>query len=144
MLKIGTWNSRSIHNKTIILKEIIKEYDILGIAETWMDKDTNIQIRGYNIEREDREDVRRGGGVAIIIKKGISYRRRNNIPKRIGEIELMAVTLLLESEEMDVFMVYKRPPGQTGDGKKWEKLMELKTLMPRIRNGTVEPQTWGV
>ena len=47
-----------------------KSYDLIAITETWWDEshDWNVALDGYRLFRRDRRG-RRGGGVALYIKK---------------------------------------------------------------------------
>ena len=80
--KIALWNARSIRGKTVEFRERIREYDLMGVTETWLTPRDTFGIKGYNIYRRDREITKRGGGIGIVIKNDInmmgSGQNRNN------------------------------------------------------------------
>ena len=56
-----------------LIKQTISsnEYDISTISETWLDPsttDTDIQISGYILFRQDRRTHKNGGGVVVYVK----------------------------------------------------------------------------
>lgn len=73
-LNIVTWNARGIKNKSIELFQFLLAYNvhICLVSETWLNSNVSISHQEFNIYRNDR-DSRRGGGVAIIIRKHISH-----------------------------------------------------------------------
>ncbi len=71
-------NSRSVKNKTLYLNDYIStyNYDFAAFSETWFmaSDDNNTYINslvpnGYAIKHIDRDDGRRGGGIALIYKQ---------------------------------------------------------------------------
>ena len=72
----------------LLLSNPGKECHILGVTETWLDRNftnSEIQIPGYNVERLDRVSVNLpflkhgGGGIAVYIDKSIPYLRRRDL-----------------------------------------------------------------
>jgi len=51
---------------------LLESYDLIAITETWWDEshDWSVAIDGYRLFRRDRQG-RRGGGIALYIKKSI-------------------------------------------------------------------------
>ena len=85
-LKIAHINVRSLRKKVEQLKVVVKKYsiDILCISESWLQDtitDGDVAIEDFSIVRRDRRNRIRGGGggVAIYVKNGIMYSRRNDI-----------------------------------------------------------------
>lgn len=79
-----SFNSRSICNKYIELKHVIQSHPahVICITETHL---TELHTNGnlsldnlYNIVRADRKE-KQGGGVAILVKKGIAYEEVNSL-----------------------------------------------------------------
>lgn len=74
-LKLINLNARSIINKVLELEHILLAYnpDIVVITETWLNENilnNEIVPPGYELIRKDRRT--RGGGVAIVLKSGLS------------------------------------------------------------------------
>ena len=68
-------NTRSVLNKVKELEEIVleKDFDIIGITETWMNSAIPIglvAIKGYRMIQKFREEER-GGGVMLYIKESL-------------------------------------------------------------------------
>ena len=87
---IGFLNICSLRYKIDTLSALIRErtWDVVGIAETWLDAsiaDGELNIEGYSLVRNDRKG-RKGGGVCIFYRSmsthcilsmsNKSYRRR--------------------------------------------------------------------
>ena len=74
-LRLGFLNVCSLRNKVAEVADILQQYnfDIFGVAETWLDSttsDSDIDIPGYCVIRHDRP-VRRGGGVCFYFRSGL-------------------------------------------------------------------------
>lgn len=79
ILKIGLWNARSVNNKIDEIKEIIHEYDILCITETWSMNLDLWNIKNYRIIHDSmvRKQIynntyKAGTGIAIIHRTEIN------------------------------------------------------------------------
>ena len=84
------YNCRSLHNKELEVIEICEKLkpSILCLTETWLDQSHGPQAyvpNGYTIIRQDRSNAFKqkykkvnGGGVAILIKQGIKFRKLKN------------------------------------------------------------------
>ena len=72
-------NSRSIVHIAEILSIMHDTYNpmIIGITESWLKKEIQSASLGvnrtYDVIRRDRNDGRRGGGVCMLIRKGIHF-----------------------------------------------------------------------
>ena len=73
-------NSRSVKNKTLYLNDYITthDHDLVAFSETWFnstdDNDPYISALlpdGYDIRHVDREQGKRGDGVALMYKNSI-------------------------------------------------------------------------
>jgi len=73
-MKCLCMNTRSMGNKQEELEAtmLLESYDLIAITETWWDKshDWIVAIDGYRLFRRDRQG-KRGGGVALYIKKSV-------------------------------------------------------------------------
>ena len=112
-LNYGLLNARSINNKTENVTEFILEHelDILCITETWLqpeDKFTasNVTPSGYSIVSNPRL-IRRGGGVAAIIKSDLSCKRLTNIC--FSTFEALLVKISSSSKSFAIGTIYRSP-----------------------------------
>lgn len=75
LLNIISWNAQSISNgsKTAELERLLRERDIhiVCLQETYLNHNTKLYMPNYTIYRNDR--TTHGGGVAILVKKGIQH-----------------------------------------------------------------------
>lgn len=69
-------NARSLNNKLEHLSALAELYDpdIIGISETWLQEhisNAEIDLRGYEVFRNDRQNGRKGGGVMLYVKSDL-------------------------------------------------------------------------
>ena len=79
------WNCRSILSNIEEFKKLIEENnpDVICLTETWLFVTSKFKLKNYKIYRNDRFGVnciRRGGGVAVLIKETLNSRLYNNFP----------------------------------------------------------------
>jgi exonuclease III len=100
-----TWNANGILGKLGELKVFLKmhDVDIMLITETKLLKTDKLNIDSYNILRKERNTDTRGGGVAILVKRGIPYIKAQ---VAANEIECTAIKL---SNNVVIAVVYNRP-----------------------------------
>ena len=89
-------------------------WDVVGLAETWLDGESEkgVSVAGYGAVCMSRKE-RRGGGVALLIKDGLTYRERPDLGVFIeGEFESLFVEIIRGGgRRNDVIGVVYRPPG---------------------------------
>jgi hypothetical protein len=103
----------------------------IGVSETWFKaRHTNkmMGISGYRLLRADRTDGRRGGGVGLYVKNGISYRV---LGKSTSDqpIDFLFVDLKMFGTRLLVGVIYC-PPGINGIPYYGPVLDELVSLYP--------------
>ena len=122
--RIAIWNARSVRNKIIELREKAKDYDIIGITETWLSPNDNFRLKGYNTYRKDREG-KKGGGLGILVKNDIRVKVREDVTWLKNKTEILAVTVNLDNEDIDIIVIYKQP-NQVLKKEEWRKLFKNK------------------
>lgn len=105
-LKVIFWNCRSIRNKFMELFDYLvkNDIDICLLSETWLKHTNKLCNPTYVCIRKDRE-ANAGGGVAILIKKCISYTMIPPISTEVIEnigIEIMSS----DNKRIKVFSSY--------------------------------------
>lgn len=98
------------------------EPDFVALTETWLTneiKDFEVTTPNYVIIRKDRQT--RGGGVAILIKKDLSF----EILSEVIGVEAIFCKLLFTSRPVFVGCVYRSPPSDK------DSLQALHTYMHR-------------
>ena len=83
-IKVAHLNVRLLKSRENLVKDtlLINNIDVLTISETWADKsvsDSNIQIEGYTLFRQDRGSKKAGGGLAIYIKNNLKVTFLNEL-----------------------------------------------------------------
>lgn len=138
------WNSQSIRNKKNDFVNYIYDsgnnIDIVLLSETWLVSDDSFHIKGYNIHRADRTDIR-GGGVAILISKGLSFTPVKIRKNFNSDIEVCAV--LVDNVGVTFVSIYK-PPDVRATLQDWEHLFAQfseNSVIGGDLNG--HHQTWG-
>lgn len=73
-LRIITWNSRGIRNKLSEFFDFLNRFrvDVALVSETWLKNDILMSHSDFICYRRDR-DYSRGGGVAIVVRRGIHH-----------------------------------------------------------------------
>ncbi len=122
-LKITTWNANGLRNKTGELKVFLYDTkpDVMTITETKLMPTDKIKIKNYDIVRNDRDDVNRGGGVLLLIKTGIPYK----ITKP-PNTKIEAAVIVLPRSDLTIVATYNKP-------RNYYKEKDLKIL---LRNPT--------
>ncbi len=108
-LKLVHYNCESLRNKVNILEAECKEFDIVGITETWLNEkidNEKLEIKGYKTPiRKDRDDG--WGGVALYIKDELYYKRRLDLEN--PQLEAIWVEITQNNKTLLVCCIY-RPP----------------------------------
>ena len=117
-LNYGLLNARSVNNKTDSVVEFIVEHQlhILCITETWLQSNDNFTINsitpsGFDVISNPRLN-KRGGGVAVIIKNDLIYKKLSNICFITFEVLMLQVTS--SSKSFAIVTIY-RSPGPLGN-----------------------------
>lgn len=107
---VGHWNCRSIKNKRILLENFLKNnyFDVFCLNETKLSNLDVIDFFGYNFIRKDRNS--RGGGVGILIKKGLDFEIIDSLSS--FEFELIGLKVRLINRSINVFSWYLPPDNQ--------------------------------
>lgn len=112
-LKVLYLNARSIRNKIneLTVQLSIYSYDIVAITETWLqgDQDWELNIEGYSTIRKDRQE-RKGGGVALLIREGITAIERKDIALKDQDSETAWVQIENNKGKKTLVGVIYRPP----------------------------------
>ena len=56
------------------------QWDVVGLAETWLDAESEkgVTMAGFEVVCASRK-VKKGGGVALLIREGLTYRERPDL-----------------------------------------------------------------
>ena len=130
-LSIMQINTRGLLNKIDHLREIINysQPDIILLCETWLnDRMTDlIEIKGYKLISKNRTD-RIGGGVAILAKKELRSRSRDDLCVETKHLEHLVVELKTDKSNVLLVSGYRPPNTSTKT-----LLVEYKKLINSIR-----------
>lgn len=101
---IFQWNCRSLKPKKDIFRIILKERNItfFALSETWLAKESEFSIPGYNLIREDRDEPY--GGVMLGIRSRVEF-SRIALP-RVGLIESVACVIKYKSMRFSILALY--------------------------------------
>ena len=111
-LSIMQINSRGLLNKIDHLRDIINySYpDIILLCETWLTAKTSklVEINGYKLISKNRVD-RIGGGVAILVKRELRSRARDDLCVETQHLEHLILELKTDKKNILLVSGY-RPP----------------------------------
>lgn len=114
-LKMTIWNSRGVRNKQHELFNFLalRKIQLCLLSETWLDSNVSISNSDFYCYRNDRTE-QTGGGVAILIKKGIKHQLLPIINTTL--IENIGLRLFLQDGiSINVYAIYF-PGGSAGAG----------------------------
>ena len=109
---IFSTNIRSLTKHITELKATVSnlETDVIALQEIWNPHAGFVNIHNYQKIEMKKREKKRGGGVALYIKKTIKYELHKKLNEtKLETIELIAVTLMLEESNVIVMSIY-RPP----------------------------------
>ena len=90
------------------------QWDVVGLAETWLDPESEkgLSVGGYGVVCASRA-VRTGGGVALLLRDGLTYRERPDLGTfDEGAFESVFVEIVRGGgRKNDIVGVVYRPPG---------------------------------
>lgn len=82
-LNVMNWNGRSLRNKAPELFDfmVLHRIDLAIVTETWLQSNMSFSHDSFSCIRLDRDPrvAQRGGGVMIVVRKGIPYERIDNL-----------------------------------------------------------------
>ncbi|XP_076298761.1 uncharacterized protein LOC143217913 [Lasioglossum baleicum] len=133
-LKIIYWNSRSIIQHREELQQILQSVDIFICVESWLKPDIRLAFKGFNIIRRDRIN-KKGGGVAIFIKRDINYYVLPDIRSYNGRIESCVIKLTNTTPAINIVAIYK-PQGPSLSQNNWDAILnKISNLSPCLLVG---------
>ena len=120
---IGHLNCHSLCNKFVLFERSLSQsnFDIFCMSETWLHPrlpDEFFKIEHYNLIRQDRAALKRGGGLGIYIKDNINYSvselRDCNINN--NTIELTWISVKNDKyKNLSVGVVYRPPQSNVAE-----------------------------
>ena len=122
--QILQWNANSLIAHEAEFKNFVAETspEIICVQETFLKSKHRFSIVGYTIERKDRDDATRGGGVAIFIKSGTKYTVVQTPPN------IEALKVKLEKPKISVTNIYN-PPNSKIDPNFLQSICEKNTII---------------
>ena len=121
-LRIAQWNSRSIVTRIPELTYHANNLDIFIIAETWLTPEIQVQIKGFDVVRQDRVG-RQGGGVLILIRNSLKYRQMMVMNNCQGRLEVCAIQLFTSLGTLNIVSVYRPPSNSTINYREWSSFL---------------------
>ncbi|KAJ8919192.1 hypothetical protein NQ315_012180 [Exocentrus adspersus] len=139
-LRVASWNIDSFTARKHELQEFLSrlEIDVVTLQETRLAENIRTKIPGYVVYRQDRN--RRGGGVAVAIKRGIDHYMLQ-VPQ-LDTIEAVAVGIRTRRYgEVAVASCY-HPPGRTILEQDIEALLTVGPRVIAIGDFNAKAQDW--
>ena len=113
-LKVAHINVNGLYNKLNEIKFLLQETkpDVLAITETHLHKDINddqLQIEGYCLVRNDRQNTENNwGGCLIYFAADLEAFEREDF-KHYSDIESVWIELIISSQCLIVGAIYRQP-----------------------------------
>jgi len=105
-------NCRSLNNKLGELKLMLysRKPSFMALSETWITKAKfQPKFHNYNCEWKNREvvNVERGGGLGLVIRRGIQYEVMDIVPYNNGSLEFQAIKIYMHNNtKLAILHVY--------------------------------------
>lgn len=103
------WNARSINNKREEIQKISSEYDLIILAETWLNENSHFQLTQFDIHRTDRTDGH-GGGLAFAIRRNLKFEILDGLINTNPLVEISGIKIMNLDTPLNFIACY-RPPG---------------------------------
>lgn len=117
VLNVLNWNGRSLRNKTPELFEFMAKHqiDLAVITETWLQSNMSCSHSSFSCIRLDRDPTiaTRGGGVMIVVRKGIKVERIDHLDVKVIE----AVGIKVHTSRSPVRIIAAYYPGGSSRAK---------------------------
>ena len=108
-LTVFSWNSNSIRTHGEEFEQFIHNFqphpDIICLQETFLKPAMTYDLQGYDIVRNDRIE-RNCGGVATLIRQGISYAE---VDSGKGNIEYITIEINMLNRKLKISNIYCPP-----------------------------------
>lgn len=113
MTTLLQWNCRSIFPKKDEFQYLVQQTkcDVFALCETWLEKDSTFNLRGFNIIHLGREGGN-GGGVLLGIKRGVNF-HKIELPVYPG-IEIIAIEATINGKTFSIASIYLPPAVRVG------------------------------
>ena len=69
------YNIQSLSNKVDLIESELRNFDVICLTETWLDRripDDSIKLNGFNLYRRDRADDNHGG-ICVYVNQSLFY-----------------------------------------------------------------------
>ena len=82
-------NASSLDNKLDEFKAVVDTYHpgVIAVSKWWFRSKSIVNIKGYHVNRRDRNDGRVGGGVCLFIENSIDSFELNDPVLELSKIE---------------------------------------------------------
>ena len=112
-------NTRSVRNKSLLVKDYVvdNDIDLLAMTETWLSTtDQDVQVIGdvcptgyqlFNVPRGSR-----GGGVALLYKNLLKFQSQTTIKRKFKSFEFTDLLMRHSSTSLRIVIVYRPPPSK--------------------------------
>jgi exonuclease III len=111
-------NTRSVNNKTIIVKDYIVQNntDICALTETWLRKDDDITVgdicpNGFKLPHQPPTTGQKGGGVGLLHRKSLNMK-----PQKLStfySFEYQECFLKAQTRCVRIIVLYRPPPSDS-------------------------------
>ena len=91
-LNVGSWNCNSTSNKKILLNKFLQDnvFDIFCLNETKCKAKTTLQFNSNHVLQKNRKG-KGGGGVALLVKDHLCYKKLNDLDEFNLELEAISI-----------------------------------------------------
>ena len=113
-------NTRSVNNKTLIIKDFVAEHciDLLAVTETWLQPETDNEFiirdlcpTGYSFHHVPRSGPVRGGGVGLLFRSCFNIKLQPH--RKFISFEYIDLLLNSVDKSIRIVIVYRPPPSNT-------------------------------
>lgn len=103
------YNIQSLSNKVDLIESELRNFDVICLTETWLDRripDDSIKLNGFNLYRRDRPNDNHGG-ICVYVNQSLFSCRRQDL--EFPQLECIWVEISLHNRK-ELLGTFYRPP----------------------------------
>jgi hypothetical protein len=107
-LRLFQWNCRGLIHKKGEIQNLIADFDIFVISESWLLSDVHFYFPGFKLFRKNANSSK-SGGLCTMVRNNIQAREIPEIISLNGQVDALATLIGSVKDEFLIVSIYKYP-----------------------------------